>query len=163
MAANKKCHKIYKGEYSPINAGARCQIRVVGVTVNDGYRIRVCSVIGVAHPTITGLLCMFIWTIGHGGKVFGAALISLSEEVVLFIRFMAHPCRVVSTKSTIVLVEVRKIIVVHGVWLAVPRFIFDLGIYNALIDGKVWSSRIPGGPTSSMKGENNPNNEAQQL
>ena len=57
----------------------------------------------------------------------------------------------------------QEIIVVHGVWLAVPRFIFDLGIYSALIVGTVWSSRIPGGPTSSTKGENNPNNEAQQL
>jgi hypothetical protein len=53
--------------------------------VYDGHWIRVGVVVFVACPIKTGLLCIFIWAIGHCWEVLRAAIISLTEEVILFI------------------------------------------------------------------------------
>ena len=67
--------------------------------VNDGHRSSVSNTVFVAFPIITRLCRILVGAISCRGKELAAALGSLHEEVVLFIRVISHPTWIVPTET----------------------------------------------------------------
>ena len=113
------------------------------MVVPDGCLDDILGIVLIARPEIIRLFCIFVGTIGRCWKVLRAAFYSLSKKIVLLEGNITHPCRVVSTIATAVFIEIRKVVVIHGVRPAVPRFVFILGVNSTLIIWAICAIWIP--------------------
>ena len=83
----------------PIYTSPRLKRRVKCMIVNDGHRSSVSNTVFVAFPIIARLCRILVGAISRWGKVLAAALGSLLEEIVLFVRIISHPTWIVPTET----------------------------------------------------------------
>jgi hypothetical protein len=96
------------------------------MVINVRHIIHIVEVVFVIFPIITSLFCMFVGAPRCSREVLRATAPTVRKEVVLFVSIPSHPRRVVSTIAAAVALEVRKVIIVHGIDIAEPGLVFCL-------------------------------------
>ena len=99
--------------------------------ISDWHVLNIVNVVFIFRPRIINLFSMFGRTISHRGKVFGATLISSSEEIVLFVARNTHPRRIIPPKATIGCRKVWEVVILDPG--ALPWLIFGFRIHCRLI------------------------------
>jgi len=128
---------------SAIDTGACIYVWVICVIVNDRRKVRIVPVVVIRFPIVTLLFSVFVGTIRHTREVFRTTLVSTPEEIVFFIAIVSHPRWVVPTKTTAISAEIRKVVIVQWIWVAVISFIFGIGTHSTLTSRTVSAGRVP--------------------